>query len=89
MRACPYCAQTETIKDQFGYCKKYQCFRISGKSLELELILKQLNTLYLIPTYKRNMFDGTVYNPRKEKKSQLLHEVQKSIGFVPLSFLTR
>ena len=88
MTPCPYCAQTDTRKDRYGYCKKFQCFTISGKALELELLQKQLNSLYLIPKYKRNAFDGTAYYPRKEEKARLLHAVQKSIGFVPLNFLT-
>ena len=87
MNSCPYCAQTDTQKDKFGYCKKHSCFEVSGTKKQLEDLKKELSDTILLPKYKRNFLDGTVYNPQKEKRAHVLNQIQKLIGFVPLEVL--
>lgn len=87
MKSCPYCAQTETRKDQYGYCKKHSCFYVSGKKEKLESLKRDLSNTIFLPTYKRNVFDGQVYNPRQEKRSFIFGKIQELIGFIPLEVL--
>lgn len=88
MNSCPYCAQSNTRKDEFGYCKKYACFSVSGTKQKFEDLRKQIGNTIFLPTYRRNMFDNSAYNPREEKKSHLIMEIQNLLGFVPLSVLS-
>lgn len=85
-KSCPYCAQTDTRKDEYGYCKKYACFYVSGNKAKLEDLKKELGDRFFKPTYRRNMFDGAVYNPQKEHVSHVQRSVQKLLGFVPFEF---
>ena len=86
-KCCPYCAQTDTRKDEYGYCKKYDCFEVSGDKKKLDDLKSQLSGTILMPTYKLNQFDNTPYNPRKEERSWLLKQVETLLGFVPLNLL--
>jgi hypothetical protein len=88
MKSCPYCAQTETRKDKYGYCKKHSCFYVSGTKDKLDDLKKQLSDTIFLPTYKRNMFDNQPYNPRQEKKSFIYKKIQELLGFIPLEILS-
>ena len=67
-KPCKYCAQSGTHKDDFGFCKKYNCFEVSGKKQILEDLLKKKQDVQLTyPTYKRNQFDGIHYNPQEDE----------------------
>lgn len=86
-KSCPYCAQTDTRKDAYGYCKKHSCFYVSGNKEKLEQLRSKLGDRFFKPKYRRNMFDGAVYNPQREHVANIHREVQKLLGFVPLDFL--
>jgi hypothetical protein len=74
-KPCIYCGQSDTRKDVFGYCKKYNCYEVSGVKRKVDAIDRQLlMTSITESTYKCNMFDGTPYNPRKDKLRHLLQE---------------
>lgn len=61
MSMCPYCGQTNTRKDDFGYCRKYRCkFTDEYEKLSIEaykrnyIEVKDLNTgKYLTVEIKR------------------------------------
>ena len=89
MGICPYCAQFNTHKDQFGYCKKYNCFYVSGVNKIYENLKYQYYNLIFISKCKRNQFDGNYYNPREDERKHILNKVQKLLGFIPLDFLKR
>jgi len=80
MKSCPYCAQTDTYKDQYGYCKKYRCFEVSGTKEKLNSMEKQLSDTIFLPNYKRNQFDGTYYNPQKEERIRIQEKIFKLLN---------
>jgi hypothetical protein len=84
MKSCPYCAQTNTKKDEFGYCKKYSCFEVSGDKKAYECLKDKLRDTIFISSYRRNQFDGSPYNPREEAKSWITLKIQELLGFVPM-----
>jgi len=51
MKSCPYCAQTETRKDKYGYCKKHSCFYVSGTKDKLDDLKKE----YLLFTFQNKV----------------------------------
>jgi hypothetical protein len=85
--SCPYCAQTDTRKDQFGYCKKHNCFEVSGTKAKYKELNKKLSDTFFLPTYVRNQFDGSHYNPREEKREQLLKQIVQLLGVAPIESL--
>ena len=67
-KPCKYCGQTNTHKDEFGFCKRYSCFSVSGKKAQYENLLNERRDIKLnVPTYKRNQFDGIPYNPQEDQ----------------------
>lgn len=84
MKICLYCAQANTRKNEYGYCKRYNCFEVSGDKSKFEKLQGELREARSLPTYKRNQFDGSVYNPRKIEERWVLLKIQKLLGFVPL-----
>jgi len=85
MATCPYCGQSNTKKDEFGYCVKYNCLEVSLVKEKYSKLLKQLTDAWSLPTYKRNYFDGSVYNPRQEKYNEIISKIYQLLGFVPLT----
>lgn len=85
--SCPYCAQTDTKKDQFGYCKKHNCFEVSGTKAKYEDLNKKLSNTFFLPKSKRNMFDGNYYNPQKEEREYLLKQIVQLLGVAPIESL--
>lgn len=45
MKTCKYCAQSEVL-DQFGYCKKYNCFERSGEKLIFDKLISDARKLW-------------------------------------------
>jgi hypothetical protein len=82
--SCPYCAQTNTRKDNFGYCKKYNCFDVSGTKTKLEELKCLMSKARKLPTYKRNVFDNTHYNPREVELRELRRRIVQLLGFLPM-----
>lgn len=87
-KSCPYCAQTNTRKDKYGYCRRYCCFFISGTKEEYEKLQQQLRNTIFLPRYKQNQFDGIAYNPQKENQSWIRIKIQNLLGFLPLEDLS-
>ena len=87
MKPCPYCAQTDTRKDRFGFCKKHDCFRASGKEEMLDKLKKEMWDARTLPTNKRNMFDGSYYNPRADQVRWITERTARELGFVPPELL--
>jgi len=85
--SCPYCAQTNTIKDKYGYCKKYNCFEVSGTKTKLENLKKEFAKAKELPTSKQNQFDGSYYNPRQDEIKWILKKITSLTGYVPLEIL--
>lgn len=86
---CPYCAQSDTKKDPYGYCKKYNCFIISSTKDKLDSYILDLRKANDLPKYKRNQFDGIPWNPRQVEISWVYKKIQALIGFVPLDAIAR
>jgi len=86
MTECPYCAQTETRKDRFGYCKKYGCFARSGMQAELDYLIKQARSIWTMPdTYGQVSGPVTnLYSHRTRKANDIMWDATKIFGFVPL-----
>lgn len=87
MKSCRYCAQTDTYKDEHGFCKKYNCFEISGTDIKFEIWKQQLVDANSLPKLKRNQFDGTYYNPRQIEKEWIFKQIEKEFGYVPFEIL--
>lgn len=87
MKSCPYCAQTDTVKDQHGYCKKHNCFERSGAKAKLNNLKKELEKARRMPTCVRNSFDGSYYNPREIEVTFLNKKITELMGYVPLECL--
>ena len=87
MKSCPYCAQTDTRKDQYGYCKKYNCIEVSGVKKRIEFYKNELIDADSLSTYRRNSFNNTHYNPRQEKKDYIIKQMSRELGFVPIDCL--
>ena len=87
MGMCPYCAQTRTKKDGYGYCKIYDCFGISGKKNKLNQFIKRASDLYDISEQSKPLsirsYVSNYYNPRTRAANDLIYDVQKEFGFVP------
>lgn len=49
MRQCPYCAQTSTHKDKYGYCRKSACFYRSGMQEKLDYWIRQAKSILFMP----------------------------------------
>lgn len=45
MKHCKYCAQSEVL-DQFGFCKKYNCFERSGEKSILDKLISDAKKLW-------------------------------------------
>jgi hypothetical protein len=86
-KSCPYCAQTNTRKDQYGYCKKYSCFYVSGNKEKYENLKKEMRETIFLPKMKRNMFDGCYYPKRANEQAWIMKKIQNLLGFVPLEAL--
>ena len=69
MNYCPYCAQGNTHKDKYGYCRVYNCFDVSGYKDKLKVWVEQLKVARRLPEKTRNMFDGCYY-PKRNLRSQ-------------------
>jgi hypothetical protein len=83
-KSCPYCAQTDTKKDSFGYCSKYHCFEQSKDKTKYEDLKSELRNAQQLPTSKRNFFDGSYYNPREEETHILFKKIVSIFGFLPI-----
>lgn len=84
-KACKYCGQSNTQKDAYGYCRKHSCFERSGRKAEVEKLEKKISDAKYgpnrLPTYKRNYFDGTPYNPQEQKIAWLRRQQAEIINF--------
>jgi hypothetical protein len=83
-KPCKYCGQSNTHKDQYGFCKKYRCFERSGRKAIVEKLQNEISNIKFdssIPTYKRNQFDGIPYNPKQEKIDYLNKQIVEIINF--------
>lgn len=87
MNSCPYCAQTQTHKDEYGYCKKHNCFEVSGNKNKYLELKKELSNLIFIPKCKRNSLDGTYYNPREIERQWIFKKITDLFGYIPLDCL--
>lgn len=88
--SCPYCAQTNTRKDGFGYCKVYACFKASGKKRVLERLLKRAHNIFFLPESSQlgiRSYVTNTYSPRTREANDILHEANWELGFVPLELL--
>jgi hypothetical protein len=81
-KPCKYCGQSGTHKDEFGFCKKYNCFEVSGTKEKIEkLERRKLHVSTTYPTYKRNQFDGIPYNPREDELRWINKQIGEAINF--------
>lgn len=83
---CLYCAQTDTKKDGYGYCKKYDCFTRSGMKQKLENLVSEAKEIWFMPdTYGQV---GTVvsnsYSHRTRKANEIMNKAKNVFGFVPM-----
>lgn len=86
--SCLYCAQTNTHKDEFGYCKRYNCFEVSGNKKKYEQLKNEISDSYKVNNYARNFLDGTHYNPRLQYIDTRIQAIQKfTNGIVPLEII--
>ena len=85
-KSCPYCAQTHTHKDQFGYCRVYSCFYKSGKKGIFDRLKKEASDIYFMPnTYGQiGRVVTNLYSHRSRKASDIFHKAQREFGFLPL-----
>lgn len=81
-KPCKYCGIKETHKDRFGFCKKYACYHVSGTKEKVEnLEARKLHVSITFPTYKRNQFDGSYYNPREDEIRWINKQIGEVINF--------
>lgn len=83
-KSCPYCAQTNTQKDSFGYCKIHNCFSVSGTKAKYEKLKSDLAKARTLPTNVRNRFDGGYYNPREIEVEWISKKIVELLGFFPM-----
>ena len=90
MKYCLYCAQTQTRLDEFGYCKKYDCFEKSGKKQILKDLIKRVGNIYRLPkssTLGIRSYVTNYYNPRDREVNDIIYVAQKEFGLVPEELL--
>lgn len=91
MKECPYCAQTDTKKDSFGYCKQYNCFGISGMRDELNHLIRRAGDIWTMPdTY--GQVSGPItncYSHRTRKANDIMRDATNIFGFVPFELINR
>lgn len=90
-KPCPYCAQTDTKKDRFGYCFFTFCFDRSGLRSKLDPLVRRAKDLILIPRNQSKQVSGPVsnfYNVRNRTANRIMQDSVVTFGFVPAEVLT-
>ena len=87
MSYCPYCAQGNTHKDPYGYCRVYSCFEVSGHKEKFLALKQEYQDSKLLPTLKRNMFDHEYKPYRRVEQEWIIKKITNLMGFVPLEVL--
>lgn len=86
MPSCPYCAQTNTRKDKYGYCKTYQCFQAAhGANLKKgRALISTINDEpdAFVPLSIRSHVSN-FYNARTRKANSVIATIKSWIGFMP------
>ena len=87
MKHCQYCAQTDTRLDEFGYCKKHDCFGQSGKRDKYNSLVDRANSIYSVPD--KHIQLGRVvtnrYSLRTRTANAIVRDAELEFGFVPMS----
>lgn len=88
-KSCPYCAQTDTKKDGYGYCLKYSCLSLSGTRDKIDGLTKRARAIYTMPdTYGQvGRVVSNPYSHRHRKADDIKCEAKKEFGHVPLEIL--
>lgn len=91
MNSCPYCAQTDTRKDEMGYCKKYWCFQRSGKYDILQKLLDRAHKIYFLPKSKHleiRSYVTNTYSPRDREANNILWDAKRAFdGIIPFELI--
>lgn len=91
MSSCHYCAQTNTRKDSWGYCKKYRCFTMSSAEAKLNSFIQKAGDVCCIPDTWGNVSNGNSnpYRHRTRAANKILSDEKYEFGFIPIEVLEK
>lgn len=85
--SCPYCAQTDTKKDSYGYCIKYACLIVSGVDTKINDFAKRALSIATMPNEYVSLniisYVTNYYNLKERKADDLRAKCLKELGFIP------
>ena len=89
--SCQYCGQGNTHLDKLGYCKKYNCFGISGKRDILNQFIKKASDTYTMPdTYGQvGTVVSNLYSNRTRYANGVMRDAEREFGYLPMEVLDR
>lgn len=83
---CKYCAQSNTKKDELGYCIKYNCIERAGKHIIINNLLHELFKMYDIPKYTSCQIGVVISNPYNKRHrfvSSIINKCKIEFNCIP------